>query len=332
MHSIERYGIVALLFLVVTVVAVLMWDGNREKKGAPGKTALGAASRVDPDAPRADADANRRLSLLADSKPGPLQRHPRAGRARADAAQEAASTAPPEAGAALTNPLPDEGSAEAEAQGPRERPAPDQVIGATEAAPMLTAPPSAPSSAPTTHAYTVRAGDTLSEIAQRELGSSRRWQDLVAVNPGLDPAKLRVGKTIQIPGAKGATEVARAAEEPAASAKAPKSQPSSKPAAGGKTWKVGNGENLGRIAERALGDGKRWGEIARLNPKVNPDRLALGQVLVLPASASTGNAPKGSGKTPSSGVKTAASSKPKDAPVLLASATPGSSRRGGKVR
>ncbi len=28
MQSIERYGVVALLFLVVTVIAVLVWDGE----------------------------------------------------------------------------------------------------------------------------------------------------------------------------------------------------------------------------------------------------------------------------------------------------------------
>ena len=32
MHSIERYGIVALIFLVVTVVAVLLWDSGTKKK------------------------------------------------------------------------------------------------------------------------------------------------------------------------------------------------------------------------------------------------------------------------------------------------------------
>ena len=134
-----------------------------------------------------------------------------------------------------------------------------------------------------THAYVVRSGDTLSEIAQRELGSARRWPEIVAVNPGLDPARLRSGKSIQIPGA-GSPSAARAASAPA------------KPTAGatgeGRTWTVAKGDNLWKIAERALGDGKRWKEIAALNPRANPDRLVHGQVLRLPGTAQSKPAPQ----------------------------------------
>ena len=250
MHSIERYGIVALLFLVVTVVAVLMWDGNKSKKPDAGAGAVASATppRARTAEPAAQSDAERRLSLVAESQPGPLQRNPRRARPKAEQV-EPAPTAEPSALSAGDSELDghDQGASADASRGqtPRERPAPEQVIGQTELqpAPALTAPPVAAA----THAYTVRAGDTLSEIAQRELGSSRRWQELVAANPGLDPAKLRVGKTIRIPGAKGGSEVARATE-PAAAAKAPKSEASAKPAAGGKTWKVGKGENLWRIA------------------------------------------------------------------------------------
>lgn len=47
--------------------------------------------------------------------------------------------------------------------------------------------------------YTVKAGDTLSAIAARQLGSSARWQDIVAANPGLAPETLKVGQVIVIP-------------------------------------------------------------------------------------------------------------------------------------
>ncbi len=332
MHSIERYGIVALLFLVVTVVAVLMWDGNKEKPAeVTGSAPL--ALTAPPESPTAGDEAAR-LSLLAEGQPGPLQRRPRGPRASAgEGAQEFAGRAVPHSAAPqgeLTERTEEGTLSENVYQTPQEEPAPEQVIGRLS---LDEPPPSAPAPVvPATHAYAVRAGDTLSEIAQRELGSSRRWQELVAANPGLDPAKLRVGKTIQIPGAKAAGQPATAAagsSKSAAREDVKTAKKDSAPAAGsGKTWKVGKGENLWRIAERALGDGKRWGEIAKLNPKVDPDKLVQGQVLVLPAAAAKAAAPA----KKSSGPKVAATepkAKPKSEPVLLASS---SGRRGGKVK
>jgi len=293
MHSIERYGIVALLFLVVTVVAVLMWDGGKDKKKADpaGATANAAAARERAEERR----AARRLSLAAESQPGPLARqsNPPAGESGTQPPPEASDPAP------LTAPL-DPGNAEVRppAAGarrtltPPEEPSREALVGQAPAA--------------STHAYTVRSGDTLSEISQRELGSARRWQEIVAANPGLDPARLRAGKTIQIPGA------ARTRPGEAKPQAAP-------PSAARTTWKVGKGENLWKIAERALGDGKRWPEIAALNPRVKPDRLLLGQVLTLPAATP--------GKQASAGKPAA------DRPTLVASS--GGERlpqRGGRVR
>jgi len=47
--------------------------------------------------------------------------------------------------------------------------------------------------------YTVKKKDTLWSIASRLLGNGQRWRDIVAANPGLDPKKMAVGQTIQIP-------------------------------------------------------------------------------------------------------------------------------------
>ena len=44
--------------------------------------------------------------------------------------------------------------------------------------------------------YTVQAGDTLSEIAESH---GIRLTELLAHNPGLDPRRLRIGKSVQIP-------------------------------------------------------------------------------------------------------------------------------------
>src|SRR5262249_39954016 len=90
MHSIERYAIVALLFLVVTVVAVLMWDGGKDKKKKEGVLGTGQVSAAEhpPLDPRPDPrDADRRMSLVADAQPGPLVRPQNRRRAGALAAQ-----------------------------------------------------------------------------------------------------------------------------------------------------------------------------------------------------------------------------------------------------
>lgn len=62
--------------------------------------------------------------------------------------------------------------------------------------------------------YQVRSGDTLSEIA-RDNGIS--LSALMAQNPGLDPARLRVGKELRIPGAtRGLQQQAPSYQPPAA--------------------------------------------------------------------------------------------------------------------
>lgn len=66
--------------------------------------------------------------------------------------------------------------------------------------------------------YVVAKGDVLSRIAERELGSSKRWREIVELNPGLKPAKLYVGKKLKMP-ARGAQPAApRPVAEPARTA------------------------------------------------------------------------------------------------------------------
>jgi len=49
--------------------------------------------------------------------------------------------------------------------------------------------------------YTVREGDTLGEIAQRQLGSSRRWTEIVKLNDIEDPDVVPVGTKLKLPAA-----------------------------------------------------------------------------------------------------------------------------------
>lgn len=47
--------------------------------------------------------------------------------------------------------------------------------------------------------YKVQKGDTLSQIAERELGTVKRQGEVTALNPGLDPAQIRTGSTLLLP-------------------------------------------------------------------------------------------------------------------------------------
>ena len=49
--------------------------------------------------------------------------------------------------------------------------------------------------------YTVKTGDNLGSIAKSQLGSTKRWQDLLAANSKVlrDPKQLKPGMTLVIP-------------------------------------------------------------------------------------------------------------------------------------
>jgi nucleoid-associated protein YgaU len=51
----------------------------------------------------------------------------------------------------------------------------------------------------TSNTYTVQKGDTLWSIAQKHLGDGKRWREIVELNPGLEPSKLKVGQVIILP-------------------------------------------------------------------------------------------------------------------------------------
>ena len=59
--------------------------------------------------------------------------------------------------------------------------------------------PVKPPKPPKPTSYTIKKGDTLWSIAKKYLGDGQRWRDIVAANPGLAPAKLRVGQKINLP-------------------------------------------------------------------------------------------------------------------------------------
>ncbi|MHC5009413.1 MAG: LysM peptidoglycan-binding domain-containing protein [Planctomycetota bacterium] len=47
--------------------------------------------------------------------------------------------------------------------------------------------------------YEVKAGDSFGEIAQRLLGSARRWEEIQEWNPGVEPERMTVGSYLWLP-------------------------------------------------------------------------------------------------------------------------------------
>lgn len=54
----------------------------------------------------------------------------------------------------------------------------------------------------------------------------------------------------------------------------------------GGSYTVQRGDTLGKIAKRLLGSSQKWREIARANPKINPNKLIVGDALVIPGLSS----------------------------------------------
>ena len=118
---------------------------------------------------------------------------------------------------------------------------------------------------PTTRTYTVKSGDTLQKIAQKQLGDANRWQEIFLLNRAVirDPDRIFVGQVLTLPD--------DAAARPGI-------------AAATRVYQVKKGDTLSGIAAAELGDAGRWPEIFTLNRAVltNPDVLVPGTMLVLP--------------------------------------------------
>ncbi|MBM3990729.1 MAG: LysM peptidoglycan-binding domain-containing protein [Planctomycetes bacterium] len=307
MQKIERYGVIALVVLLVTILAVSLWgEGSSwkfwEKKDAQATTADASKLRRGPYTPPS-----------ADGSVAALEPHTELGGLPISTGTEALVT-PLTLDGAAGNALV---GAPLIVGGPSPIPTPIQPIGAqpkglmpvigAQPMPMSVSAPivrsgdlvSTPVSTLGARTYTVKSGDTLGAIASRELGSASRWTEIQSLNASLNPNNLKVGTSIQLPA--GARAVAASAPRNEAAHAAPKSKPAT-----GRSYVVKSGDSLSRIASRELGDAGRWTEIRDLNPGLNPDRLKVGAELALPkgmtvakaqAHETTGWSPRTSGKS-----------------------------------
>lgn len=141
-----------------------------------------------------------------------------------------------------------------------------------------------------TRSYTIKEGETLSEIAKEQLGGSHRAKFLYEFNKDIikDPNNLVKGTVISIPVEQVEQEKIIDVKSGASFDKADNLD--TKDISKGVSFKtkeyiVKKNDSLWKIAKRELGSGMRWKEIQELNKEKikNPDRLIPGIRIVIPA-------------------------------------------------
>ena len=131
--------------------------------------------------------------------------------------------------------------------------------------------------------YTIQKGETISSVSYKY---GLRWQDVVAVNPGISPTRLRVGQVIQLPGNVDLGNVRRVpavTTKPATapSTSAPATVKSAAAVSGATTtYVVKSGDSLSVIAQK---HGIKTAELRTLN-NLKGDKIVVGQKLKVPAA------------------------------------------------
>lgn len=124
--------------------------------------------------------------------------------------------------------------------------------------------------------YEIQPNDTLSEIAQKQLGSQRRMEEILDLNPGLDKNRLVPGETLVLP-----SKQAREREANGGGSESRVAEAGAK----GRTHTVAPGDSLWNLAKKYYGEGHLTDRIVAANPSKLPDEhavLTVGWVLVIP--------------------------------------------------
>ncbi len=277
MQRIERYGVIALVFLLVTILAVAVWGQRKNqsllsflKRDKPAETA-----KLDEPTTGATAPAEGLGLSQPSHELSQLSNQPGTAGAVTDATTQLIPIGGPGSNAVtfdqgtLLNPLPKTNSGFINEPPARVLSGPGYVEPIGGSASVVSNLP---------RSYTVKRGDTLGSIAQRELGSSKRWPEIEALN-GVKPERLSVGMVLKLPVAGASLEPHTLVRQDAVRAPAPA------PTTSRSSYSVRSGDSLSKIAASQLGDANRYGEILALNPGLNPQRLNVGQSLRMPSDA-----------------------------------------------
>jgi len=303
MQQIERYGVIALVFLLVTIVAVSFW-GDSKSPGfwsrltgkSDGKKEVVAEKTIEPGALVTDHVADANLPLT--SAPTTANAAPTSVPSVVDGNTTSVTDMPVAGNGSMVVP----NGAAPLAGNPFMPGTPNAGLAPTNVPAGIVNAPVAPVTPTASNDYVVRSGDSLALIARRQLGAENRWPEIQAANPGLDPKRLAPGMTLHMPtGAPAVANVANTQKPVAAANKsttksAPKATVAKQPAADTKkvaaaskstsTYTIKKGDLLRSIAREKLGDESRWKDIVAVNPGLDPQKLAVGQQIKLPTSES----------------------------------------------
>ncbi len=122
------------------------------------------------------------------------------------------------------------------------------------------------------YAHTVRwPGESLSLIAGWYTGSTRNWRKLAEINPAINPNRIKAGDVILIPAA--LLKTRDALPQKVAAQYTPEYFAHTV---------THDGEKLADIAGWYTGDATNWKELAKVNPKLNPEHLTVGNEIFIP--------------------------------------------------
>lgn len=249
MGQLERYGLYVLCVVIFLILGVALWGGDPSLNGpvvnAPSVTRDLNASQPEGRTPSA---------LTAEAPPAvaPAEHDDAVSRLRRQFGSSSEADRPAhaaDAGSLQAEPLAGVGNAGG--------PAPESARG-----------PASPAAA--TVDYVVKKGDTLEEIAEAHFGKGKgwAWQEIVKVNSGLRPTKMKVGDTIKLPPPsvldKGKSDAAPATAD---------------------EYVIKSGDNLESIALAKLGKRSLWRDIEAANPGLNAARLRPGARIKIPTTA-----------------------------------------------
>ncbi|MFT7668770.1 MAG: nucleoid-associated protein YgaU [Planctomycetota bacterium] len=301
MQRIERYGVMALVLLLVTIAAVSFWDdGSETIASANGSKKEQVAQRKQlarpgSNKPKQVRVGNRELPVTAASEAAPVP-----AKKPATSPNSRRKELPRKSSKSTFKTLP--ATVVSPASEPKQKrvavsqPESNEVIFPSLSKNSANAEQSTKRDTPyvpvqkdtgakgfarddrqrNTSTYKVKPGDTLSQIAEGELGSSRRWGEIQTLNGDIDPSSIYVGMILKMPtGGTVASNSKRVST---------KSQPSKTTQSGKASgyYTIMPGDSLSMISQNLLGKASRWNEIVALNPGLDADVLISGQRLRVP--------------------------------------------------